>query len=121
VKQLIACALLLASPAAADDFLRIEAGGTVLAFPAEAVVEVTPSGAAATPTIRVRLDPAHDAAFAALTAGAVGSELVILVCGREVSRPRLMEPLSAADFMLSLPPDPPEARRILALLQAKSC
>lgn len=121
MKRLICCALLLASPVGAQEFLRIEGAGRVMRVPATDVQAVVPSGYADAPAIRVQLDPAHDAAFAELTAHAVGAEMVILVCGREVSRPRLIEPMSRADFMLALPPDPPEARRILAQLEAKSC
>lgn len=122
MKRLIfCCALLMATPVAAEEFLRIEAAGRVMRVPATDVQSVVPSGYADAPAIRVRLDPVHDAAFADLTARAVGAEVVILVCGREVSRARLVEPMSTADFMLGLPPDPPEARRMLAQLQAKSC
>ncbi len=122
MKCLFLCAaMLLAPPAAAEEFLRIKAAGDVLSVPAGDVQSVVASGYADAPAIRVRLDPTHDAAFAAMTARAVGSEMVIFVCGAEVMRASLVEPMKAADFMLGLPPDPPKARRILAQLQATAC
>lgn len=115
-------ALCLATPALADDpaLIRIEAAGQAMEVTADGVASVTAEGRLIAPEIRVTLTPAYDAAFAALTKGAVGSEVVILVCGLEVSRATLVEPLTRADFMLGMS-DAVVARDILEQLRRKSC
>jgi hypothetical protein len=121
-RMAVALALCLATPVLADDpaLIRIEAAGKALEIPASGVAAVTPGGMQIAPEIRVRLTETYDAPFATLTEGAVGSEVVILVCGLEVSRATLREPLSRADFVLALP-DTVVARAILDQLRRKSC
>ena len=117
-----ALALCLATPAMADDpaLIRIEAAGQAMEVPAEGVASVTAEGRLIAPEIRVKLTEPYDAPFATLTANAVGSEVIILVCGLEVSRATLVEPLTRADFMLGMT-DATVARDILDQLRRKSC
>ena len=78
--------------------LRIEAGTDVLEAGAAQIlsVQVQTRG----PAVVVTLDAGLRQALTALTSAHVGEALVLTVCGREVSRPLLYQPLTGGAFAI---------------------
>lgn len=120
MKSLILLAL-LPLPAFADiAVMDIIAGPDQLSVFAAEIAKVAVTGPAAAPAVSVVLIPAMDAPVEALTRAHVGEELLIAVCGEEVMRPILRDPIREARFMLTAR-DAAEARRIAGLLASPGC
>jgi preprotein translocase subunit SecD len=98
--------------------LRIEAGTDVLEAGAAQIlsVQVQTQG----PAVVVTLDAGLRQALTALTSAHVGEALVLTVCGREVSRPLLYQPVTGGAFAIQQQ-DLASIQHLAAVLRAKDC
>ncbi len=111
---------LLPLPALADaTVLEIAAGPDSIAVTAGQIASVTVTGPAL-PAISVVLTPEMRAPVETLTRAHVGEELILSVCGEDLIRPILRDPITSAEFMLSVA-EAAEAKRIAALLASSDC
>ena len=116
----VAVALLTPPPAVAEvAVMEIVAGADRLAFTADQISAERTIGRDV-PEVLVALQADMARQMAAMTARHIGEELVIRVCGEEVMRPVLMEPIVRGRLMISVASDA-EAQRVAVLLQTPEC
>lgn len=115
----LACA---AFPVAARDppLVALVFGNETLEAHAGDVVKARPVEQSGRPAVSIRLSSALDRPLAHLTGRHIGKEGEVLLCGTVLSRPRLMDQLPVAQFLIFVD-SAAEAERLSRLLNKGTC
>ena len=115
--RLVALLLALAPTAGSAEGLVLASDQQWLVIHPAAVQAISSEAFGAQIDLTVTLTPKTVQALAAFTAGLVGRNLVIMSCGAELTRLRLVERITGGALVIGGLTDP-VARRLVALLQA---